>query len=274
MGLRNRPLVYELVEFPWWGLLISSAVVYVLGKWVLPPILIASSAHSKSIIPLGPAFASALSVLAPLLAFLLTGLAIISAIKQQLNKRLLDAQTGIDSIRAMHWAAFEALVGEIYRRQGYSVKETGGGGADGGVDLLLDKNGEHILVQCKHWQAFSVGAPIIREMYGLTTAEHASKGIIVTSGHFTEDAVAFARGKNLELIDGELLTGMVKSLKSGEPCNPNRQLREVAPASSAPPRCPKCGKPMALRTAHSGPHAGSKFWGCTGYPACRTIKNI
>jgi restriction system protein len=35
------------------------------------------------------------------------------------------------------------------------------------------------------------------------------------------------------------------------------------------PDCPDCGKPMALRTARSGKHAGSQFWGCTGYPECR-----
>jgi four helix bundle suffix protein len=36
-----------------------------------------------------------------------------------------------------------------------------------------------------------------------------------------------------------------------------------------PPVCPLCGKPMALRTAHKGANAGSQFWGCTAYPACR-----
>jgi restriction system protein len=35
------------------------------------------------------------------------------------------------------------------------------------------------------------------------------------------------------------------------------------------PRCPQCGKPMALRTAKTGPHAGRQFWGCTGYPDCK-----
>jgi four helix bundle suffix protein len=35
------------------------------------------------------------------------------------------------------------------------------------------------------------------------------------------------------------------------------------------PQCPQCGKPMALRTAKTGPHAGRQFWGCTGYPDCK-----
>jgi restriction system protein len=39
------------------------------------------------------------------------------------------------------------------------------------------------------------------------------------------------------------------------------------------PNCPKCDKPMALRTAKQGNNAGQQFWGCTGYPDCKsTIK--
>lgn len=35
------------------------------------------------------------------------------------------------------------------------------------------------------------------------------------------------------------------------------------------PACPHCSRPMALRTARRGVHAGSQFWGCTAYPACQ-----
>jgi four helix bundle suffix protein len=35
------------------------------------------------------------------------------------------------------------------------------------------------------------------------------------------------------------------------------------------PACPKCGKPMALRTARSGKNEGSQFWGCSNYPDCK-----
>lgn len=35
------------------------------------------------------------------------------------------------------------------------------------------------------------------------------------------------------------------------------------------PKCPLCGKLMALRTARQGKNVGSQFWGCTGYPDCK-----
>lgn len=40
------------------------------------------------------------------------------------------------------------------------------------------------------------------------------------------------------------------------------------------PNCPQCGKPMALRTARQGQRAGSQFWGCSGYPACKGTRPL
>ncbi len=40
------------------------------------------------------------------------------------------------------------------------------------------------------------------------------------------------------------------------------------------PACPECGKPMKKRKASSGRNAGMEFWGCTGYPACKGVRQI
>jgi ssDNA-binding Zn-finger/Zn-ribbon topoisomerase 1 len=40
------------------------------------------------------------------------------------------------------------------------------------------------------------------------------------------------------------------------------------------PGCPKCAKPMVLRTAKSGKNAGQQFWGCSGYPDCRGVVKV
>jgi len=57
-----------------------------------------------------------------------------------------------DALDGMSWREFEMLVGEGFRLQGFQVVETGGGGADGGIDLVLTKpgtnGGEKFLVQC------------------------------------------------------------------------------------------------------------------------------
>jgi restriction system protein len=53
----------------------------------------------------------------------------------------------------MSWREFEILVCQGFRRKGFQVGELGGGGAGGGVDLVLRRGGEKHLVQSKQWRA-------------------------------------------------------------------------------------------------------------------------
>jgi len=100
---------------------------------------------------------------------------------------------------------FQMLVGEAFRRQGYAVEETGLGGADGGVDLILRKAGRTELVQCKQWQRQQISVSVVREMWGLAHHHRADALKIVCVGEFTRDAVGFADGKPIALISGEQL---------------------------------------------------------------------
>lgn len=38
--------------------------------------------------------------------------------------------------------------------------------------------------------------------------------------------------------------------------------------------CPRCGSPLIIRTTKSGVNAGSQFYGCTMYPACRYVAKL
>jgi restriction system protein len=192
--------------------------------------------------------------------------ACISSFKSKHRIKLLDKQSGIESIRDMSWQDFELLVGEAFRRKGFEVKENGGGGADGGIDLVLNKNGKKSIVQCKRWKTFSIGVPLIRELYGVMTSERANDCIFVSSGNYTAEARLFAEDKPIWLIDGSELSKMIAEVQ----VQPNT----VKPSSykqlvSTSPECPLCGSAMIKRTARKGANAGNEFWGCSTYPGCR-----
>ena len=38
--------------------------------------------------------------------------------------------------------------------------------------------------------------------------------------------------------------------------------------------CPRCGKDLVLRTARKGKNAGQQFYGCSGFPKCRYIRQL
>jgi restriction system protein len=136
--------------------------------------------------------------------------ALVSFLDNRRRKHLLGTQTGLGMLSAMDWREFEMLVGDAFRRQGYSVRETGPGGVDGGVDLILRKDGQMILVQCRQWRTKLVDVKLVREMYGLLMHHRADAVKIIAIGQYTDDAQRFANGKPIELICGNALLAMLR----------------------------------------------------------------
>ena len=145
--------------------------------------------------------------------------AALSAWARRERTRLIDQVADSDAadvLEHVSWREFEMLVGEAYRLRGYMVAETGAGGPDGGVDLVLSKDGERTIVQCKQWKARSVGVTVVRELFGVMAASGSSAGIVVTSGRFTEATQTFAKGRRLHLVEGSALRTLIKSAKASK----------------------------------------------------------
>lgn len=277
---KKSSLAEDLIEVvslvPWWLGLAIGAVSYFLLHWLaqppLEPVVVTSVAGLGDVVKseLPRVLAQLGQYVVPLLCFI--GAAI-SAVRGKRRAALFDsiAQAGsAHAINAMSWQEFEQLIGEWFRRQGYAITEVGGAGPDGGVDLVLRKNGEKFLVQCKQWRSTKVGVGVVRELFGVMAAERVAGGFVVTSGAFTDDAKEFAKGRNVELLDGAMLT---RGLKAASHMRPHvAQDREAVPttAQSATRQCPACGSQMLLRVAKRGANAGQEFLGCSGYPRCKT----
>ncbi len=238
-----------LVELPWWVSVLVSATAYVMMVHVLPSIQtnnqITAMVFKAFVVP-APYIAGVILLAAPF-AFL----------NARRKAKQLDTQRNINTIRALHWRNFEELVAEAYRRQGYRVTE-GGYGADGGIDLELRKDGLLTLVQCKQWKTQKVGVNVVREMFGVLTAHKANHCIIISSGTFTQQAIDFAAGKSIKLIDGPKLLALVNDV-------------QVSPQVTIekPKVCPKCSGELVERTAKRGPNTGNTFLGCSKFPKCR-----
>lgn len=94
---------------------------------------------------------------------------------------------------------FENAVGELYRKLGYKVKVTQGTG-DGGVDLILQKDGQTIIVQCKA-HTHQVGPEPVRALWGVKEDFDADSAIFVAYSGVTQGAKNFAKGKKLSIVD-------------------------------------------------------------------------
>lgn len=266
MGRGRRGLLDALAVMPWPAGLAVGVAGFLLIRHGIPAWLAGQGG------PLVHGFAQALPFAAFSWIFLaLCGLASLASFLDARRKRqLLDTRTGLDSIAALGWRDFERLVGEAFRRQGYTVEETGLGGADGGIDLVLRKDGKRILVQCKQWRRQKVPVNVAREMYGLLAHHGADEVRIATVGGYTPDAARFAQDKPIRLIDGEALLAMIRDVQAG---NSTRRGPGIEPVISTPravesplPECPRCGAAMVERKNRQ---TGNTFLGCSTYPGCR-----
>lgn len=119
-----------------------------------------------------------------------------------------------DGLSRTSWQDFERLLARHYREEGFEVEHCGtaenASRFDGGVDLVLRRDGETVLVQCKHWNAAQVPHNDVHQLLGLLETRQAQRAILITSGEFTVAARdAASRTQRIQLIDGMALRLMV-----------------------------------------------------------------
>ncbi len=115
------------------------------------------------------------------------------------------------TILQMEPSAFERLFQRIIREAWFIKVEVTGRSGDGGIDGtgILRLGGFlsfQVLFQCKRWQG-SIGASVIRDFRGAMVGR-ADKGLLVTTGNFTNDATREATRDGapaIDLIDGDQL---------------------------------------------------------------------
>jgi restriction system protein len=270
MARREQGVIEDLVEiaskFPWWVSVVLAIVTYlVLHSFASMGVAVTADAKNIGAVVSTQIFRT----FAMIAQYLLPGALLVGAAASVLGRHKRNAlhenvaTAGVrGALEKMSWQEFEMLVGESFRRRGFSVEETGGGGADGGVDLVVSRGADRYLVQCKQWKARQVGVETVRELYGVMAARRVAGGYVVTSGVFTDEAKRFAEGREIKLIAGDQLVEMIRTTQTAVPIKD-----PVAAAES--PSCPQCGSPMVLKTARKGANRGNSFWGCPKYPNCR-----
>ena len=127
----------------------------------------------------------------------------------------------LTTLIAMEPPAFERLTQRLLRESGFTQVEVTGKSGDGGIDGkgIMRLGGFlsfHVIFQCKKYQG-AVSASHIRDFRGAMVGR-ADKGLLITTGNFTKDAVREATRDGapaIDLIDGDLLIDKLKELGLG-----------------------------------------------------------
>ncbi len=116
---------------------------------------------------------------------------------------------------------FERICQRLLRESGFKKVVVTGKSGDGGIDGegILEINplmSFKVLFQAKRYQG-AVGAPVVRDFRGAMQGR-ADKGIIITTGRFTQEAKKEAVREGappIELVDGELLVDLFEKHELG-----------------------------------------------------------
>jgi HJR/Mrr/RecB family endonuclease len=109
----------------------------------------------------------------------------------------------IPDIDKMEGIEFELVLQTLFQKMGYNVKLTSHTN-DMGADLILSKSGERISVQAKNWSA-NVGNSAIQEVVGSLKVYNTQRGMVITSGNFTSQAISLAIHNHVELWNRDKL---------------------------------------------------------------------
>lgn len=141
---------------------------------------------------------------------------LLEASYQSLRRTL--AQDLLDRISRCPPAFFEQLVVDLLVAMGYGGSRQDAGQAigksgDDGIDGIIkeDKLGlDAVYIQAKRWQN-PVGSPQVREFAGSLMGQRATKGVLITTSRFSQDARDYVSriDKKIVLIDGETLAGLM-----------------------------------------------------------------
>jgi HJR/Mrr/RecB family endonuclease len=104
---------------------------------------------------------------------------------------------------------FEDLLVRLYTSMGYIVEHPGGTGDQGG-DLILNKNGQRILVQAKRYSG-NIGNAAVQQAVAAKSYYDCNRVMLIGSSNFTRAALELASYNQVELIGKSEIQGLLLS---------------------------------------------------------------
>lgn len=182
--MARESLFHILSRQPWWLTLLLAVLIFGVMQFVFPPI-------------------------APFVALPFAALAVYLAFRQLRAGPSANVEERLAALRAMPWENFSLVVGEAYRRQGYSVESSN----SAAFDFQLAKKGQITLVQCRRWKVNQVGDAPVRELVNAMEKQDAFNCVCITAGAFSANARDFARGRPITLLNGAALVELARTIE-------------------------------------------------------------
>jgi len=133
---------------------------------------------------------------------------------------------------------FKDFIVNLFKRLGYSNIKVGSETAIRGIDITMEKATDiggavRYLVQCEHQPMGVVALPIVKILHStVVSTPILDKGLIITSGRFSSEAIEYAEDVGIELIDAWKLIELGKKVGLTVQKEPSQQIESCFPVSN------------------------------------------
>jgi hypothetical protein len=115
-----------------------------------------------------------------------------------------------EAVRSMSGAQFEVFVADLFRALGHQAVVLGGAG-DQGVDVIVNRRGERVAVQCKNHKR-PVGNRPVQEVFAGARHHRCEEACVVAPGGYTRGALALARSTGVSLFDADTVRQWIRKV--------------------------------------------------------------
>lgn len=126
------------------------------------------------------------------------------------TRRLRSLQ--MDAVDTMPGREFEFYVARLLQHQGFRTAVTPGSG-DMGVDIIAERDGIRIAVQCKRYQS-NLSRAAVSDVVAGKAHYHCTEAMVVTNSYFSDGAQQLARSTACLLIDRHTLTEWIADFQT------------------------------------------------------------
>jgi HJR/Mrr/RecB family endonuclease len=115
-----------------------------------------------------------------------------------------------EAVRSMSGAQFEVFTADLFRALGHQTTMLGGAG-DQGVDVIVNRRGERVAVQCKNHRR-PVGNRPVQEVFAGARHHRCVEACVVAPGGYTSGAIALAGSTGVSLYDADSVRQWIRQV--------------------------------------------------------------
>ena len=115
-----------------------------------------------------------------------------------------------EAVRSMTGAQFENFTADLFRAMGYQAVVLGRTG-DQGVDVIVNRRGERVAVQCKNHKK-PVGNRPVQEVYAGAKHHRCVEACVVAPAGYTGGAFALASSTGVSLYDADTVRQWIRKV--------------------------------------------------------------